>query len=659
MMLLSKEHLIDLQSVTNPELAPDEQQALFLRTVMNEQENTYNTHLFHIHLVTNKISQWTFGNETVTSPKWSPSGEQVAFLAKRGEKQQLYLLNTSGGEAQPLTDFPVGVQSFLWSPCGEGIWLTSSLKEGYSFTEPEEKKDDKFLQAYVVDRMKYKEDGTGGSGLKEQDRFTQIGFLTIATKEVEAFTAGNYLHTLWDISKDSQKLIIGVNRQQNNDSDFQAPLYLVDIATKQETVLIDEDGYYEQAVFSEDDRYIAYTGYDMTYKNATHTQLYIYDIQTAVTQNLTAELDAPVGDMAVADVQQRVSTKPVLWTATNDLYFQLSTMGDVRLYYATLEGAIYPASPEEEHIYSFTIFKDGNRALATISNPTEPGELFNLDITTGERTQLTSFNEALIQEVTLVKPEPIVFETFDGQMVHGWIMKPAQFIEGESYPLIVEVHGGPHAMYANTFFHELQLLAAEGYGVLYINPRGSHGYSQSFVDAVRADYGGGDYEDIMAALDYAIANYAWIDENRLGVTGGSYGGFMTNWIVGHTDRFKAAVTQRSITNWVSFFGVSDIGYYFTEWQIAADMQDVEKLWAHSPLKYASQIETPLLILHSEKDFRCPIEQAEQLYITLKRMGKEVGFVRFPESDHNLSRVGRPNLRIQRLQKIVEWFAEYL
>lgn len=238
-------------------------------------------------------------------------------------------------------------------------------------------------------------------------------------------------------------------------------------------------------------------------------------------------------------------------------------------------------------------------------------------------------------------------------------MKPSQFKDGEKYPLIVEIHGGPHTMYANTFFHEMQLLAAQGYGVLYVNPRGSHGYSQTFVDAVRGDYGGGDYEDIMAGLDEVLREHFWIDAERLGVTGGSYGGFMTNWIVGHTNRFKAAVTQRSISNWISFFGVSDIGYYFTPWQIGADMTDPEKLWHHSPLKYAKNIETPLLILHSELDFRCPIEQAEQLFITLKSMGKETSFVRFPDNNHNLSRTGTPSLRIERLTQIITWFKNYL
>lgn len=653
---ITKESLFELQSITNPVLAPNEQEALFIRTQVNEEENTYNADLFHIELASGNITQWTFGNERVSSPAWSPNGERVAFLVKRGEKQQLYVLNRRGGEAQEMTTLPNGVNSFLWSPCGEKIWLTTSVKEGLAITDEEEKEDKKFPKAYVVDKMKYKADSVG---LLPQKRYAQIAVVALDTKEVTAFTDAPYSHSLQGISHDGQTLVVAVNRADNTDDVFRTPLYLVNVDTKEETVLIDEDGYYGDAAFSFDDRYIAFGGSDRTFKNATHGHIYIYDTQSKTTQKLTEMFDVPVGDYAVGDTQQSASAPTVMWTENNDLYFQVSTEGDVRLYYATLEGAIYPASPENEHIYGYAIFKNGNRALMTVSNPIFPGELFDFDITTGERKQLTTFNAEFLASTTLSTPEAIVYTTKDGFTVHGWIMKPANYIVGEKYPLIVEVHGGPHTLYANTFFHEMQLLAAQGYGVLYVNPRGSHGYSQEFVDAVRGDYGGGDYEDIMAGLDYALANYNWIDEARLGLTGGSYGGFMTNWAVGHTNRFKAAVTQRSISNWISFNGVSDIGYYFTEWQMLADMNDVEKLWHHSPLKYAANVETPLLILHSERDFRCPIEQAEQFYITLKRMGKEVGFVRFPESDHNLSRTGIPSLRVERLAQITGWFEKYL
>ena len=656
--MLTTDHLFTLQSVANPVLSPSNEEAVFIRTHIDKEDNKYYAHLFHIHIESGETTQWTFGKERVSSPQWSPDGTKIAFLSNHDEKNQLYILQSRGGEAKKVTDLANGVSSFTWSPCGEKVWLTGSVKQGKTITDKAEKEENKLPQAYVVNGMKYKMDGISGAGLRPQDQFTQIAVLTLADEKIEQFTTGDFHHGLAGISRDGSRIVMSVNRAENLDFEFRTPLYIVDVETKEEKTLVDEEGYYGNVAYSYDNRYIAYIGSDASYKNATHNNVYIYDTETGLTQQLTEMLDAPVGDLAVADVQQGVDAPGVVWTETNALYFQLSTMGDVRLYYADLEGSIFPATPEGEHIYSYDVARNGNWALAAISNPAFPGEVFFLDITTGERRQLTNLNEEFMREVPLSTPEAIVYQTTMGD-VHGWIMKPAAYEEGKKYPLIVEVHGGPHTMYANTFFHEMQLLAAQGYGVLYVNPRGSHGYSQEFVDGVRGDYGSGDYEDIMAGVDYVLAAYDWIDESRLGVTGGSYGGFMTNWIVGHTNRFKAAVTQRSISNWISFFGVSDIGYYFSEWQHFADMKSVDKLWDFSPLKYAENIETPLLILHSEKDFRCPIEQAEQLYITLKSLGKEVGFVRFPDNDHNLSRTGTPNLRVERLTQIIEWFNKYL
>ena len=661
--VLEKEDLFKIQSVTNPQLSPNNKEAVFIKTNIDEKDNKYYSQLFHLTLDTNEVTQWTFGKERISSPKWSPNGEQVAFLSNRNDTNQLFIINKAGGEAKKITSVESGINSFIWSPCGEKIWMTSSLKEDATFTDPaDQSKDEKEKEkptAYVVDKMRYKMDGLKGHGLKKQDVYSQIAILTLQDESIEQFSEGKHAHSLYDISPNGKKVVVGVNREDQDDYNFRQPLILVDVETKNETVLVDHEGYYGGAKFSYDGRYIAYVGSDATYKNATHSNVYIYDIENGLTQNLTEGIDAPVGDYAVADTQQGVDSPSVIWTEANDLYFQLSNLGDVQLYYASLDGAIYPASPEGEHVYDYAISKDGQLAIIAVSNPTFPGELFAYEIAKGERTQATHFNDEWLNEVKLSKAEPIVYTSTNDLQVHGWLMKPAAFEVDKKYPLIVEIHGGPHTMYANTFFHEMQLLAAQGYGVLYVNPRGSHGYSQDFVNGVRGDYGGGDYEDIMAGLDYVLAEESWIDADRLGVTGGSYGGFMTNWIVGQTKRFKAAVTQRSISNWVSFFGVSDIGYYFTPWQIGTDMMDPEKLWEHSPLKYVKNVETPLLILHSELDFRCPIEQAEQLYITLKSMGKETSFVRFPDNNHNLSRTGTPNLRIERLNHMVSWFEKYL
>ena len=657
---LTKEDLFQIQSISNPQYSPAGDEAVFIKTLIDEEENKYFNYLYYINLKSNKITQWTFGKENISASKWSPNGKIISFISNRDGKTQLYFIGKNGGEAQKMTSLEQGITSYLWSPCGEKIWFTSTLKSGQQFNEANKKTDSiEMPTAYIVENMKYKQDGLGSYGLVKKNTFTHIYSLNLKDQSIEQFTEGDLNYSLNDISPNGHQLILGVNREIHQDYQFKNTLLLVDIVTKEEKIVVDHEGYFGEAKFSYDGQYIAYVGSDTTFKNATHSNVYLYELETEITQNLTESIDYPIGDYAVADIQQGVCAPAVLWTEANDLYFQLSTMGDVQLYYASIEGAIYPASPEGEHIYDYAISKSGNSALMCISNPVFPGELYSYEIALGEKSQLTHFNENFLKEVELSTPERITSNSSDNLTIHGWLMKPIRYEEGKKYPLIVEIHGGPHTMYANTFFHELQLLAAQGYGVLYVNPRGSHGYSQSFVDSVRGNYGDGDYEDIMASLDTVLEEQSWIDRERLGVTGGSYGGFMTNWIVGHTNRFKAAVTQRSISNWVSFFGVSDIGYYFTPWQIGTDMMDPEKLWAHSPLKYAKNIETPLLILHSEEDFRCPIEQAEQLYMTLKSMGKETILVRFPKNNHNLSRTGTPNLRIERLDQLLIWFKKYL
>lgn len=648
--------LTKLVSVAGPHISPDGKEAVFVKTHIDEEENTYITNLWHVEIASGDLTQWTYGKQRVSSPQWSEDGKSIAFLSDRNDKNQLYVLSVKGGEARELTSFEKGINSFQWSPCNKKIWFDAMVKEGKTFTDKEAKEENKQPEPYIVDKMKYKMDGMG---LLPKEFHRQIGVLAIDSLEVDQITDGTYHHGLEAVSHDGSKLVYGVTREENLDFIFRQPLFIYDIESKEETVLVEEEGYFSDAVFSQDDAYIAYVGSTRQFQNATHTELYVHTLASGTAICLTEGMDVPVGDYVVADLQQSANAPGVVWTKDNHLYFQISTMGDVRLYFASLDGAVYPASPDMEHVYGYDVSRDGEFALATITNPVDPGELYHLTIATGERKALTCFNKTYLAETQLIAPELIIAKGAKDWAVHGWLMKPYGFKEGEKYPLVVNIHGGPHAMYANSFFHEMQLLAARGFGVLYVNPRGSHGYSQEFVDAVRGDYGGGDYEDIMKSLDGAIEANDWIDTQRLGVTGGSYGGFMTNWIVGHSNRFKAAVTQRSISNWISFFGVSDIGYYFSEWQMQAAMTDVNKLWEHSPLKYVKDVETPLLILHSENDHRCPIEQSEQLYITLKSMGKETEFVRFPEADHNLSRTGKPNLRFARLEQIVGWMEKYL
>ncbi|MBQ0139604.1 MAG: S9 family peptidase [Kurthia sp.] len=653
---LVKEDLFNIYSVANPVIAPNNEEALYIKTEMHEEDNTYYSYLYHLDFSTGLSNQWTFGKERISSVKWSPNGKYVSFVSSRNEQSNLYLLSKAGGEAQVASSNIKDIRSYEWTQTSEEIIFTATVELGSTFEGYKKEEDkNKKPEIYKVESMRYKLNGVGLIKAKQR---SQLGKINIETKAVTRLIEDTYDYAVQSISSTGETIIL--NRYlHEDDQDFKSQLISMNLQTMEQEVIVDLDAQIGGASFSPDDAYIAFeVSMNQPYRNAQHNQIYIYDVAQKFYWSLTEMMDLPVGDYATGDIQQNASAPSLVWTNANDLYFQMSSMGDVRLYYATLTGAIYPATPEEEHIYGYDITNDGIYALIAVSTTTSIGDLYLHEITTGKRSRLTTINEQFEEEHLIVKPE-IVQVFNEEQLIWGWFMKPATFEEGKKYPLILNIHGGPHMMYANTFVHEMQFLAAEGYAVLYMNPRGSHSYSQDFVNGCRGDYGGGDYRDLMAAVDMIIEENPWIDTEKLGVTGGSYGGFMTNWIVGHTDRFKAALTQRSISNWISFYGVSDIGYYFTPWQIEADMTDVVKLWEHSPLKYVEQMNTPLMILHSELDFRCPIEQAEQLFITMKSMDKDVEFIRFPQANHDLSRSGLPNLRMARLQAIQEWFIKKL
>ena len=283
-------------------------------------------------------------------------------------------------------------------------------------------------------------------------------------------------------------------------------------------------------------------------------------------------------------------------------------------------------------------------------------ELYELK--NGQARRLTDFNEAIFANKSLSEPIPLSCES-DGTEIHGFVMSPVGFDPQKTYPCILDIHGGPKTAYGSVFFHEMQVWANDGYFVVLCNPRGSDGRGNAFAD-IRGKYGTIDYDDLMRFLDATIAAYPQIDPTRLGVTGGSYGGFMTNWIIGHTQRFKAAASQRSIANWVSKFNTTDIGYYFNADQVGATpWSDPEKLWWHSPVRYANKAVTPTLFIHSDEDYRCWLAEGLQMFTALKYHGVEARLCLFHGENHELSRSGKPCHRVRRLEEITRWFDEHL
>lgn len=279
---------------------------------------------------------------------------------------------------------------------------------------------------------------------------------------------------------------------------------------------------------------------------------------------------------------------------------------------------------------------------------------------THRKTLLTSWNQEVMDGLDLSTPERIEYTSTDGLTIEGWVMLPPIVKKETKIPLVLQIHGGPHSAYGYGFQHEWQLMAAEGYAVLYMNPRGSQGYGEEFLQQVVGDWGGKDYEDLMKGLEVTLRTYPSIDTDALFVTGASYGGYMTNMITARTARFKAAITQNAVTNLYSMFGTSDIGFYFNSAQLGgADMwEDEETVMKFSPIRYAKSVQTPTLVLHNENDYRCPMEQAEQWYLALRRLGVATKLIRFPDEDHGLSSSGKPSHRLERLAHMMDWFETY-
>jgi len=295
-----------------------------------------------------------------------------------------------------------------------------------------------------------------------------------------------------------------------------------------------------------------------------------------------------------------------------------------------------------------------NKVYAIMMVEQKLQELYHLDLKSKVIKQLSKFNESVLKNYYVAKPNVLVYKGKEHQ-VKGYVMLPPNFNPAKKYPMILDIHGGPKTVYGQIYMHETQFWVNQGYIVVLCNPRGSDGKGDKFGD-IRGKYGTIDYNDIINFMDLAIKQYPSIDQTNLYVTGGSYGGFMTNWIVGHTNRFKAAVTQRSISNWLSFYGTSDIGYYFATDQTGGHpVADTDKLWNQSPLKYAPAMKTPLLIVHSDQDYRCPIEQAMQLFTVLKAQGVETKLVWMKNENHELTRAGKPQARIKNLIEIINWF----
>jgi dipeptidyl aminopeptidase/acylaminoacyl peptidase len=655
---ITAEDLCKFKFVGDPQLSPTKDKAAYVLTHVDKEKDGYYSYIYVTDLkgegrkFTSHYSKESLVKDA--APKWSPDGSTLAFRSNRTGKNQVWLLHTDGGEAIQLTDVKQGIGEFVWSPDGSQLALTISGEFKLTSDKDEEKKEEK-SDVKVITRLRYKGDG---AGIYNDDR-KHVYLFDVETKSYTKLTEGDHDFGQPRFSPDGKSLFYIGTKAEDAEWGYLPAIWKYDIASKEEALFYQGNGYLHAPSLSPDGKWLAVAGHARGERSQGNANVLVLSTETGELTNLTEGFDYTVGNLVGVDAKYDTADQRLIWdSSSSNIYFNATVGGDCQLFKVNLEGEVSAAlTPSVASVTSFDIISD-DQAVLVMATPHSTGDLVTQDLNNVDNlVQLTDCNQELYNEVHLSTPENFHYQSTDGKEIEGWIIKPYGYEEGKTYPMILQIHGGPATAYGNGLHHEMQLMAAKGYVVLYTNPRGSHGYGHDFVNAVIGDYGGMDYADIMAGVDYALASYDYIDQDQLFVTGGSYGGYMTNVIVTRTDRFKAAVTQRSISNWHSFYGTSDIGFFFTEWQHGhADLwEDAHKLLEISPLHHARNVKTPTLILHSEQDLRCPMEQAEQWYIALKRLGVETKLVRFPDECHELSRSGKPKHRLERLQHLIGWF----
>jgi dipeptidyl aminopeptidase/acylaminoacyl peptidase len=669
----------------NPQVSPDGSRVAFTRVVVDEKKTGYET------------SIWTVGTSGHDAPvrmtngkhdaraRWSPDGRQIAFvrLDTKTNEPQIAILSLAGGEAHIITDLPKGAGTPFWSPDSKRIAFTSSTlpedfekeKKNKEAEKPDDakSKDAKAAEPehesdiHIITRAVYRENDEGFLDPKRHDHIwvTDVPGSSDEIPKAKQLTSGNYDEGEIVWTHDGSRIYFLTER-------IDEPYYMTGTTdvysvsssggTPEKFATIPMD--IGDLVISPDGHRIAFHGsVTEPVRSYSEPNVWVMDLApNAKPRNLTANSDFAMGDSVFGDnaAPRGGNGRTLHWTADGRaLIDTVNKQGRTPIVRVDAEsGAVTEFTRGEQAVLDFAVTPDARTTVALVSTPTMIGDLFFI-ASDGSQTRLTDFNKPLWSQLNLSAPEEINYKSFDGRNIQGWIQKPPNFDAKKKYPLILNIHGGPHTAYGWVFDHEFLWMAAKGYVVLYVNPRGSTGYGEEFGNIIQYHYPGDDYKDLMAGVDELIKR-GYIDDKKLGVTGGSGGGVLTNWTVTHTDRFAAAVSQRDISDWATWWYTADFTLFQPQWFKAPPFQDPQDYANRSAITFVDNIHTPILFILGLADSRSPAEAGGmQLFRALKYLKRPTAMVMFPRETHELSRSGEPWHRIERLENIVNWFDKWM
>ncbi len=640
---------VEIQDITtyrflsSVEFSPAGDRAAFLVKQANVEKNEYSSNLYLVELPTRDVRRLT-GSGKDGEFAWDADGMSLYFLSKRVEledKVALFRIRVDGGEAEQIAVLPHRAEGLR--ALGGGRFLYTAR-----VPQTDEPKRDDAKDYEVLEEIPFWMNGTGFTSRRRKHLFV---FDPAAAEPVDLLEP--------ELEAESFDLRGGrvalVARRFPGVAPTQRELWVIalDGSEKRRVPLGDVDC---DSVRFLDDRTLVITGGPHTpYGLGQNREIYTVDLDSGQAVSLTPGWDRSLGNSVGSDC--RHGAGPTLRVDGDSIYVSATDRSHGVLLRVSKRGKVEEVVSAAGSIDAYDV-----RGQSVLTAELRPGRLQELYLAQGEKTApLTSLNEESLRDRALSEAIPFAVPSPGGGKLDAWLFPPIDLDPSSKVPTLLSIHGGPRTASSGVFFHEIQMLAGKGYAVLVSNPRGSSGRGNAFAD-IRGKYGTIDYDDLMAVVDEALKRFSYLDPERLGVMGGSYGGFMTNWMIGHTDRFRAAVSQRSISNWIHKFCSTDIGYFFNHDQIGATPWSDgggEKLWWHSPLKYADRVKTPTLFIHSEQDYRCSLPEGIQMFTALRYHGVETRLVMFREENHELSRSGKPKHRIRRLEEIVAWLDRHL